>query len=131
MRKIGKFLDNAIMGISLELYRKYEIVTFSRIQPNIDPIKEFFQITGNIAKYPGEAAILIRENCKRVSLSKCYAWQSQNFRGRISAINDQHTGPELMQYDVGLCISPSPVHRGVQSLVEQWIENDLLGRVYP
>jgi hypothetical protein len=62
MRKSGKFLDNAIMRISLELYRAYEIATFSRIQPNRDPLQEFFRITGHIAKYPVEAAILIREN---------------------------------------------------------------------
>ncbi len=123
MRKIGKFLDNAIMAISLELYRKYEIVTFSRIQPNIDPIKEFFQITGNIAKYPGEAAILIRENCKRVSLSKCYAWLSQNFMGRISAINDQHTGPELMQYGCRALYFSVPCTP--MSVSKAWLNNGL------
>jgi len=62
MRKSGKFLDNAIMGISLELYRAYEIATFSRIQPNRDPLQEFFRITCHIAKYSVEEAILIREN---------------------------------------------------------------------
>ena len=62
MRKISKFLDYAIMGISLELYRAYEISTFPRIQPNQDPLQKFFRITGHIAEYPVEAAILVREN---------------------------------------------------------------------
>jgi hypothetical protein len=62
MWKSGKFFDNAIMGISLELYRANEMAAFSRIQPNRDPFQEFFRITGHIAKYPVEAAILIREN---------------------------------------------------------------------
>ena len=64
MRKSGKFIDYAIMGISLELYRAYEMATFSRIQPNSDPFQEFFRITGHITKYPVEAAILIRDELR-------------------------------------------------------------------
>jgi len=62
MRELSKFFNNAIMGISLELYRAYKIATLSRIQPNTDPIKKFFRITGYIAKYPVKVVILIRKN---------------------------------------------------------------------
>jgi len=62
MRKSGKFIDDAIIRISLELYGAYEMTTFFRIQPNSDPFQEFFRITGHITTYPVEATILIREN---------------------------------------------------------------------